>query len=130
MPWVVAMEINRVLVSGGITLHGSHFAWPAHAVPWDFWRFSDEGFKVLFSSALGFATRKAGLFSPVRIHFDEIAPEWRQQALSMTLLHPAFGGVAILAEKIREIDEDRFRWRTTIEDILPATSRYPSEPPP
>src|SRR3984893_7860445 len=106
MPWVAAMEINKVLTLGGITFHSSHFAWPAHAMPWDFWRFSDEGFKVLFSNALGFAASKAGLFSPVRIHPDQIVDEQR-----MTPLHPGFGGVAILAEKIGEVDQERFRWQ-------------------
>jgi len=125
MPWVVAMEINRVLAPGGITFHSSHFAWPLHEVPWDFWRFSDEGLKVLFSNALGFATRKAGMLFPVRIHPDEVVPEQR-----MLPLHPAFGGVAILAEKVAEVDEDRFRWRTSIDEILPPTSRYPSRPQP
>jgi SAM-dependent methyltransferase len=120
MPWVVAMEINRVLTPGGITFHSSHFAWPLHEVPWDFWRFSDEGLKVLFSNALGFATLKAGLFFPVRIHPDEIVPEQR-----MLPLHPAFAGAAILAEKVAEVDEDRFRWRTSVNEILPPTSRYP-----
>lgn len=36
MPWVVAMEINKLLEIGGITFHGTHFAWPLHEKPWDF----------------------------------------------------------------------------------------------
>ena len=86
MPWVVAMEINKLLEVGGLTCHATHFAWPLHETPWDFWRFSDEGLKVLFSPGLGFEIVKAGLFSLMRLYPDQIA--YPQE---MMPLFPAFG---------------------------------------
>ncbi|HSI62870.1 MAG TPA: methyltransferase domain-containing protein, partial [Candidatus Saccharimonadia bacterium] len=43
MPWVVAMEISKLLAVGGIAYHATPFAWPLHETPWDFWRYSHEG---------------------------------------------------------------------------------------
>ena len=120
MPWLVAKEISKILEVGGITYHMSHFAWPLHEKPWDFWRFSDEGFKVLFPIALGFEIIKAGLFAPVRIHLDKVFPP--QELLAA---QPGFGVVAILARKVREVDYERFRWDLTLEDVLDANSHYP-----
>ena len=39
-PWVVAVEINRVLMVGGYVLHVVPMTWPEHAQPNDFWRFT------------------------------------------------------------------------------------------
>jgi hypothetical protein len=35
----------------------------------------------------------------------------------LTRVHPVFGGVAILAKKVKEVNYDEFRWDVTIEDI-------------
>jgi hypothetical protein len=121
MPWVVAMEINKLLEVGGLTYHASHFAWPLHEVPWDFWRFSDEGMKVLFSPALGFEVVQAGLFSPMRLHLDQMVPEQE-----MMPFHPAFGSVAILARKVAELDWERFKWETNVREVA-GDSHYPQK---
>jgi len=120
MPWLVAKEISKILEVGGITYHMSHFAWPLHEKPWDFWRFSDEGFRVLFSQALGFEIIQAGLFAPLRIHLDNVIPP---QELLAT--QTGFGGVAILAKKVREVNYDKFRWDVTLDEILDSDSHYP-----
>jgi hypothetical protein len=120
MPWVVAMEINNLLEVGGLTYHVSHFAWPIHETPWDFWRFSDEGLKALFSPALGFEVIKAGLFSPMRVYLDQVvSPQ------EMLPYYPAFGGVAILAKKVAEIDTNKFRWETNVAEVVGRDSHYP-----
>src|SRR5207248_4030080 len=54
MPWVVAAEINKVLKIGGLTFHSTHFAFPVHERPWDFWRYTGQALRVLFSPPLGF----------------------------------------------------------------------------
>jgi hypothetical protein len=122
MPWVAAMEINKALAPGGFSFHSSHFAWPEHDNPWDFWRYSDEGLKVLFSSAMGFKTRAVGMYAPLRLHADEVYP-----GEEMFPLHVAYGGAAILSEKVAELDETRFRWQIGIDEILPPDSQYPLE---
>ena len=53
-PWLVAAEINRMLVPGAPVLHVAPTVWPEHAMPNDFWRFTPEGLAVLFGAATGF----------------------------------------------------------------------------
>ncbi|MFM6451174.1 MAG: hypothetical protein ACKPH7_05125, partial [Planktothrix sp.] len=91
-----------------------------HEKPWDFWRFSDEGLRVLFSPALGFEIIQVGVFEPLRIHLDQV--NFPQELLAT---QPGFGGVAILAKKVREVNYDRFRWDVTLDDILDRNSHYP-----
>jgi len=120
MPWVVAMEINKILKIGGITYNQVPFAWPAHELPWDFWRCSDEGLKVLFSPSMGFDTIKAGMYAPLRMHFDtpitgrERFPEF-----------PCFGCSAILSKKTKELDQEKFRWEVAPKEVLGEESHYP-----
>lgn len=123
MPWVVAQEINRVLEVGGITFHGTHNAWPIHEQPWDFWRFSDEALKVLFSPAIGFETIKAGYFEPVRIYFAESRSGTGQETVPTV---DAFGGVAILSRKVANGNPNRFCWNATVGEIIGAETHYPS----
>jgi hypothetical protein len=120
MPWVVAKEINKVLEIGGITFHISHFSWPIHETPWDFFRYSDEGFKALFPPTMGYKIIKAGLFSPLSMYFDTMTPG--QEELP---LQTGFGGVAILAEKKSDVDCEKFCWDTTVEEVLGNASHYP-----
>lgn len=120
MPWVVAMEINKCLEIGGLTFHATHFAWPLHEIPWDFWRFSDNGLKVLFSPAMGFEIIDAGLFHPLRMHLDSIIP-----GQELFPAAPAFGGVAILAKKVADFNPDKFKWDVDLVDVVGADSHYP-----
>lgn len=120
MPWVAALEINKVLEIGGITFHHTHFAWLPHERPWDFWRFSDDGLKVLFSPALGFEVMKVAFIEPMRLHFDTL-----RQGNEQFPLQPVFGGVAILAKKVAEVNGDKFKWDLTLEDLLTSESHYP-----
>jgi hypothetical protein len=120
MPWVVAKEINKVLEIGGITYHATHFAWPMHERPWDFYRYSDEGLKALFSQSMGFKVIRSGLFNPLRMHLDTIPLGQEELALQT-----GFAGSAILVKKTQEIDDERFKWDTTIEEVLGNKSHYP-----
>jgi hypothetical protein len=122
MPWVLAREINKVLEMGGVTFHATHFAWPLHEAPWDFWRFSDEGLKVLFSPPVGFETVKAGLFHPVQLHPDTLVEG--QEVMALT---PSFAGTAILAKKVAEVDEGTLAWDTKVDDVVGESSRYPRD---
>ena len=42
-------EIHRVLKPGGVAIITSHMFMPIHAHPWDYWRFTPEGFGLLLA---------------------------------------------------------------------------------
>lgn len=54
MPWQAGLELERVMTCGGLLFLTSHPAWPPHALPWDFWRFSASAFAVLLNHHTGF----------------------------------------------------------------------------
>lgn len=120
MPWIVAREINKVLKVGGITYHGTVFSWPTHERPWDFWRLSDEGLKVLFSPVLGYEVIGAGMFDRVSMHFREL------RAGHEGFPHAdAYASSSILARKTGSFDDDKFQWPSDITSFVGTDSHYP-----
>lgn len=108
MPWAVALEINSVLKPGGITFHQTHFAFPLHEQPADYWRFSDQGLRAIFSPVAGFEDVECEFTDPVRLH-----PESRAFDHLHLPNQPAFIQVAVLARKRREVDRERIRWHVS-----------------
>lgn len=106
MPWVAAMEINRALNLGGLTYHQTHFTFPIHGQPRDYWRFSDQGLRVLFSQPLGWEVLDCEFMTPVRLYPEESTRELLQLPSETGFIH-----VAVLARKIAEIDISSFRWK-------------------
>ncbi|MGA8810058.1 MAG: methyltransferase domain-containing protein [Thermoanaerobaculia bacterium] len=119
-PWVVAAEINRVLRPGGVVYHHAPGAWPAHAQPNDFWRFSAEGLSSLFGSAAGFEVIEACDSG----HAAMIpAPQWRKHFLEMPAT-PLFGMAEIVARKVRDLEPGEVAWPLSGADASRA-QRYP-----
>lgn len=67
MPWKVALEMNKVMKTGGLALIMSHNAWPLHEEPWDFWRYSRESWQGLFNAHTGFKVKRAEYQYPASI---------------------------------------------------------------
>lgn len=116
-PWLFAAEVNRVLRVGGLTFHVAPPSWPLHELPADYWRFSDEGLKVLFGPATGFEVLGAGMYSPFLM-----APTFPEHLEDLGHFH-SYGGAFVLARKVREIEEGAVRW--PIEQAVGAGGRYP-----
>jgi hypothetical protein len=102
MPWVVAVEINNVLKLGGITCHQTHFTFPLHEQPADYWRFSDQGLRAIFSPVAGFEDVECEFTDPASLH-----PVSRAFDHLHLPSQPAFIQVAAFARKTREVDR---RW--------------------
>ena len=54
MPWKAVIEINKVMSPGGVIFTQSHQTWTIHETPWDFWRFTRDGWSGLFNRHTGF----------------------------------------------------------------------------
>lgn len=99
MPWLIAAEINRALRIGGLVYHGVPQTWPVHEQPNDFWRFADEGLKVLFGPAFGFEVIGAAMDMPMRMY-----PDCRDGVFVDMPFFVGYGVSHILARKVAEID--------------------------
>lgn len=66
-PWLFAVQCAAVLKPGGRMFHEGPWAWPTHAAPTDFWRFSPEGLQSLFGPELGLRTIGSGTRGSARM---------------------------------------------------------------
>jgi hypothetical protein len=120
MPWVVAAEINKVLKVGGLTFHSTHFAFPVHERPWDFWRYTDQALRILFSPPLGFEVLGCAYDTPARMH-----PDLPRDELMHLPLEAVWVGISVLARKTANIDATKFVWSASVADCLGGDSHYP-----
>jgi len=117
-PWKVVLEINRVLKPGGYTFISTHPAWPAHELPWDFWRFPVAGLAHLFNPDTGFEVIRAAEGAPFRLYAVTTDPGTRD-----LYKYTINAGVAVIARKISDYDPDRLRWNIDLPDVIQST--YP-----
>src|SRR5262249_38428306 len=97
MPWKAALEINRVLETGGLVFTMSHQTWPPHEEPWDFWRFSRSSWQTIFNAATGFEILEPAGGEPARVHPVRQHPANRDLPQSIAWL-----GSTCLARKITD----------------------------
>lgn len=109
MPWKVAVELNRVLVPGGIVYTSTHQTWPMHDEPWDFWRFSRHSWQALFNAATGFEIVEAVVGEPAKVHPVRGSPVTRDMPAS-----PAYLGSASI---VRKVAETRLDWPVTTRSV-------------
>ena len=112
MPWKVALEINKVLKTGGIVAITSHPAWPPHELPWDFWRFQSNSFISLFNKHTGFEILNSTEGVPGRLYCLTKAPR-----IGDLYRHPIYLGVVVIARKTHDYDSDALRWDVDVRDI-------------
>jgi hypothetical protein len=117
MPWVVAVETNKILKMGGLTLVSTHPTWPPHELPWDFWRFQENAFWALFNASTGFEIVTTSVSTPARIF-----PASRAGYLIGGTKTICPMGVSVLARKVGPVDP-RLSWPLTAAEIT--RSSYP-----
>lgn len=115
MPWKVAVEMNKVLKTGGLVMVLTHQAWPLHELPCDFWRFSDQAWKALFNRFTGFEILETAMGEPA-----SIVPH---------LLHPTTAGLDLQPTRLmsgvvgRKVAGTALEWPADPAEIL--TASYP-----
>ncbi len=119
MPWVVAVEIAKLLKIGGFVFVETHFSFSSHERPWHFFQFSDIALKALFSEALGFECVEAGMSNPIVGRFSSLAdPYLRNKPVTGLYCHSEY-----LGRKVRDVKD--FDWkRVDIVNIVGGTT-YP-----
>jgi SAM-dependent methyltransferase len=118
MPWKAVVEINKVMSTGGLMYIATHPTWPPHERPWDFWRFSEEGFQVLLNPVTGFEILECSSGLPC-----SIIPFGKDEPMKNLYLTPAYLGISVIAKRIGPSDE-RLAWDVGVEELLKTT--YPT----
>ena len=118
MPWKAALEINKILKPGGLVFIATHPTWPLHDRPWDFFRYSTDGFRAIFHHLTGFDIIDATEGLPCRIF-----PLGTEDSMNGMECHAAFLGVAILARKTGEPDPG-LSWDIDLKEFI--TTQYPA----
>ena len=120
MPWVVAVEIQKLLKVGGYVFIETHFSYSSHERPWHFFQFSDMGLRALFNDALGFDLIESGMSNPMSGFFSHNAVGYLRYLPIIEL----YCHSEIFCRKRCEVDV--FNWAdVTIDGIVDGT-RYPS----
>ena len=99
MPWVAAVEMNRVLKPGGVAYVATHQTWPVHDAPWDFYRFSEYSWHTLFNRYSGFEILEVAAGEPGHVVAHVVHPPTNGLELQ-----PAFLSTAVLARKTGPTD--------------------------
>lgn len=96
-PWVAAQELGSVIRSGGILLVTTHQSFPYHAYPKDYYRFTQEGLREIFSEEAGWKVVESNYDHPCKVtpldNFFTHAHDWNFEA-------EAWLSVSCLAERI------------------------------
>ena len=66
-PWIVAVEMNKIMSTGGIAYIQSHQSWPVHEEPADYFRFSKHSWHSLFNTLTGFEILSSSNENPAHI---------------------------------------------------------------
>ena len=90
-PHLAAHEIMKCLSLGGLIFIQTHQTFPIHAVPYDYFRFSTDALRSLFSKSMGMQIHATGYGSPAAI-YSRVDPSGH--------LAPAYLHVNLFAEKI------------------------------
>ena len=119
MPWIVAVEISKLLKTGGMIYIETHFSFSSHERPWHFFQFSDMGLRVLFSSALGFECIEAGMSNPIVGRFSSLADDYlKNKPIPGLYCHSSY-----LGKKVNDVGN--FDWQEiNINDVIGET-KYP-----
>jgi Methyltransferase domain len=98
MPWKAVIEINKVMSPGGLIFTQSHQTWPIHETPWDYWRFTRDGWHGLFNRHTGFKVAQTSYAQ--RAHISPVSGV--NAATAPLLWEPAYLVTACVARKIGE----------------------------
>lgn len=119
MPWVAAIEIQKLLKVGGCVFIETHFSFSSHERPWNFFQFSDMGLRALFNDALGFDLIDSGMSNPINGYFAYNSDHYlRYIPITELYCHSE-----IFCRKRCEIES--FDWSNVEIDRIVEGTRYP-----
>ncbi len=120
MPWVAAVEIQKVLKVGGSLFVETHFSFSSHERPWHLFQYSDMGLRALFNESLGFDLVDRGMCNPISGYFSHDSDSYlRYGPVAELYCHSE-----ILCTKRCDVED--FDWSRVAIDGIVEGSRYPA----
>lgn len=119
MPWVAAIEIQKLLKVGGYVFIETHFSFSSHERPWHFFQFSDMGLRALFNDALGFDLIESGMSNPMTGYFAHNADSY----LKLRPVYELYCHSEIFCRK--RCDIEAMNWSDVTIDSIVEGTRYP-----
>lgn len=115
MPWKVALELGRVMRTGGLAYIHTHQTLGLHDMPWDFWRYSDTAWAGLFNRRTGFeiVTARMSYFSHI------VTAAWTSSYAGAE----ASGGFEASGVLVRKLGESDLSWDVSLEETI--ATAYP-----
>jgi hypothetical protein len=110
MPWKVAVEMSRVMRTGGIALVHSHQAEGMHDRPWDFLRFSDTAWSGVFNRYTGFEIVRVDLS-----RFMHVVPAVMLEGIDRS---DGAGGFQCSAVIVRKIGPALVDWPVPLGEVV------------
>jgi len=120
MPWVAAIEIQKMLKVGGYVFIETHFSYSSHERPWHFFQFSEMGLRALFNDSLGFDLVDRGMSNPICGYFSHRADRY----LRYLTVPELYCHSQILCRKRCEVES--FDWSQVDIDGIVEGTRYPA----
>lgn len=99
MPWVVSLELNKVMKVGGLAMINTHQSWPSHEEPWDYFRFSNFSWDALFNADTGFEIVARGTGIPCVMGASQFHPSIHASRIDW---HYGYFATRCVAKKIGE----------------------------
>jgi hypothetical protein len=104
MPWLVSLELNKVMKVGALAMINTHQSWPSHEEPWDYFRFSDYSWDALFNADTGFEIVARGTGIPCVMGASQFHPSIHANRVDW---HYGYFATRCVA---RKIGETRLSW--------------------
>ena len=116
MPWKMAIELNRILKTGGRAMFMTHHTWPLHDYPFDFWRYSEQSWNAIFNARTGFRVVEATLGEEGRV-----LPELQTFDTLFGMDSIGFLSSSVVVEKVGDTE---LSWDVPVEEVYEGS--YPA----
>lgn len=121
MPWLVSIEMIKLLNLGGYVFIETHYSYSSHERPWHFFQYSENALDVLFPEKFGMHCVKKGCSNLIEGRFSIDASEYLQgMKVPGLYCHSEY-----LGQKLTDIDTSKLDWSgITLDDVRKGTE-YP-----
>lgn len=123
LPWMVSIEIIKLLKMGGYVFLETHYSYSSHERPWHFFQYSENALDILFPEKFGMRCVKKGCSNLIEGRFSIDASDYLQgRRVPGLYCHSEY-----LGQKFMETATSHLDWtEISLEDVRKGTE-YPRQ---